>query len=166
VERFISPGATRPAPAVVSQTGNLAAHLERLIELLNMHRRREDLPELKLDPKLTQAAQYQADYMARTGHYAHVNRDGRDLWDRLAAAGVRSNWAGENIHMYDPENPRTLGLSKEYAPTRLPDYFYDGWRFSEPHNHNMLATEPTHMGVALAKSRSGLVYAVQVVARL
>jgi uncharacterized protein YkwD len=166
MERFISAATNRPAPAVAPQTGDLSAHLKRLIELLQMHRRRADLPDLKIDDRLTRAAQYQADYMARTGYYAHVNRDGRDLWDRLAAVGVRSSWAGENIHMYDPENPRTLGVNKDYAPSRLPDYFYDGWRFSEPHEHNMSATEPTHMGVALARSRTGLVYAVQVVARL
>ena len=45
-----------------------------------------------------------ADYMAATGDYAHVTRDGKDVTDRIALFHYNFLWVGENIHVYDPSS--------------------------------------------------------------
>ncbi len=61
---------------------------------LNCHRRLADLPEARLDPALSAAAQGHADYMSATGQYAHGQSDaghpgwtGETAQDRATAAG-------------------------------------------------------------------------------
>lgn len=139
-----------------------ATEVQRIIDMTNSYRASKGLQRLTIDSRLTAAARYQADYMARTGIYAHVNDDGRTVADRAHAAGYYFSIIAENIHMYDPDIRRTLGISREYSLSELAQYFFDGWKVSPGHNQNMLLTSVRHIGVALARASSGEVYAVMV----
>ncbi len=154
--------AANPVAEDLAPPGPLQAHVGRLLALTNSYRAGRGLSRLTVDDRLTSAARYQANTMARTGHYAHVNRDGRTLVDRVRAARYPFAWVAENIHLYDPDIGRTHGIDRHYGPGELADYFFDGWRVSPGHNHNLTASRAEHVGIALARSASGNVYAVQV----
>ena len=109
-----------------------------------------------------EAAQYQAEYMARTEHYSHINLDGRTLSDRVEASGYSYWWVAENAHKYDPVNRRTFGLNRAYSEEELAVYFMDGWKSSDSHNGSMLSARAEEVGIAIARSESGNTYAVQV----
>jgi uncharacterized protein YkwD len=137
------------------------AQIDRLLSLTNSYRRSKGLPALTVDPRLQAAAQYQASYMARTGHYAHDNLDGRDLGDRVHAAGYDFSVAAENIHLYDPDLRRTYGINRVYSESELAQYFFDGWKVSPSHQHNLLSREVRQIGIAFAEDSQGRIYAVQ-----
>jgi uncharacterized protein YkwD len=133
-----------------------------VIALTNAHRASYGLPPVTVDGRLTAAAQYQADYMASTGVYAHTNADGRTLPDRVLAAGYPFAWVGENIHLYDPSVGRTLGIDRYYPPTALDGYFFDGWQVSPEHDANLLSPHAVNVGMAVAQAASGGIYACMV----
>lgn len=136
--------------------------VNRMLELVNQHRRQHGRRALRFNSKLAAAARYQSGHMARTGHYSHTNRDGRDLADRLAAADYDYRWAGENIHRYNPASRRTTGVNRDYPRSQLADYFVDGWKVSPAHNANLLHGSPMEAGIALAQAGNGLIYATLV----
>src|SRR5262249_44598861 len=144
IEFFVRTGASRPAtprgnptppgnpapPGNPTSPGPFQAQVNRIIALTDSYRAANGLNQLTLDPRLLAAARYQADYMARTGNYSHVDLDGRTLVDRVQATGYSFSWVGENIHLYDPAIGRTLGIDRYYPPDQLADYYFDGWRVS------------------------------------
>src|SRR5207302_23913 len=81
------------------------AEVNRLLSLTDAYRASNGLSQLTLDSRLTAAAQYQANYMARTGDYSHVDLDGRTLPHRVHAPSYSCSWVGENIHPYHPATP-------------------------------------------------------------
>ena len=133
-----------------------------MIDMTNAYRAGHGLSELAIDTRLVKAAQYHADYMARTGYYAHDTLDGKGLADRLHDVGYPFSVAAENIHLYDPAVRRTYGIDRTYTRSELASYFLDGWKASAPHNHNLLSKEAQDIGIALAQGRNGRIYAVQV----
>jgi uncharacterized protein YkwD len=155
-----TPVAENPAPP-----GPFQSQVDRLLALTNSYRASNGLPPLTVNVRLTAAARYQADYMARTGIYSHTNADGRDLADRVKAAGYSYSWVGENIHLYEPDLGRTYGIDRYYSPSELANYFFDGWRVSPGHNANLLSTRAVEIGIAIARAPSGDIYAVQVFGR-
>jgi uncharacterized protein YkwD len=138
---------------------------DRLISMINAYRTSHGLAPLTVDSRLTEAASYQAKYMARTGDYSHTNLDGRTLADRVRAAGYPFSWAGENIHLYDPTVRRTMGIDRVYQPSELAQYYLDGWKVSPEHNAILLSREPINIGVAMASDSAGRVYVSMVVGR-
>jgi len=153
--------APTPAPTGV----NLAAQEKRLLDLINAYRVKNGLRPLTVDARLTAAARYQANYMARTGHYDHVDLDGRTLADRVDAAHYSFSYVAENIHLYDPRVRRTLGVDRDFAPSQMADYFFEGWKASPPHNENLLSNVVVNVGVALAQDSKGRVFADLVLGR-
>lgn len=165
LEGFIISSSTTTVTTQTTAPKPFEAEVNQLLSLTNSYRVQNGRVALVVDAKLTAAAQYQADYMARTGDYSHTNLDGRGLGDRVRAAGYSFSWVGENIHLYDPAIARTWGIARQYSLAELPNYFFDGWQISPAHNENMLATEPLQIGIAMARSSTGLIYAVQVLGR-
>lgn len=153
---------TTPTP---TPTVSLSAQEQRLVELTNAYRVSKGLRPVTIDAKLTVAARSHAAYMARTGHYNHVRPDGTTLVDRVKAAGYRFSFVAENIHLYDPSNPRTLGIAREYRLNQLAEYYLDGWKVSPSHDVNLLSTYPVHVGVAFARDSEGRIYADIVLGR-
>ena len=77
--RFTSPAvhgldfSPAPAPAPFQQ------QVDQIIAMENAYRASRVSNTLTINSKLMVAASYQADYMARTGDYSHINLDGRGL---------------------------------------------------------------------------------------
>ncbi len=100
-------------------------------DMISLYRRNQGLGPLTLDPKLQQAAQAQADAMARAGQVSHGPGS---LQSRLARQGVDPGRATENV---------SAGY---YTVAEA----FSGWRDSRPHNANMLNPHMKRMGIATA----------------
>jgi len=145
-----------PAPAPFQQ------QIDQIIALENAYRADQGLNTLTINSKLMAAARYQADYMARTGHYDHINLDGRGLGDRVEAAGYSFTWVGENIHLYVPSIARTTGLSQYFPPSQLAQYYFEGWQVSPEHNTILLSPHALQVGLAISQAANGNIYAAMV----
>jgi len=146
-----------PAPALEPLWPNTGEAEKYVFEDTNAFRGEQGQRELAVDKTLAATAQRFADYMARTGKYAH-DADGRTPGQRLRAAGYDYCMVAENIAFaFDSRGFRTQHLA---------DKFVDGWKASPGHRKNMLDAEATVMGIAIAQSPStGYYYAVQMFAR-
>jgi len=100
-------------------------------DMISLYRANKGLSPLSLDPQLQQAAQAQADAMARAGKVTHGPGP---LQTRLARFGVQPGRAAENV---------SAGY---YTMAEA----FSGWRDSRPHNSNMLNPHVRRMGIATA----------------
>ena len=101
---------------------------------INAYRGSRGLKPLRLDPALTAMAQRQADAMVAGDALSHTV--GGPFLTRLAAAGIVSTEAGENL------GAGYFSLDEAMA----------GWRGSAEHDANLRMVGFTRMGVAIAKS--------------
>ncbi|MBV7699782.1 CAP domain-containing protein [Streptomyces sp. TRM70350] len=105
-----------------------------VIDLTNHERAHAGLPPLGPDPVLAGAAQaHSADMVARD-FYSHTAPDGRQPWDRAAAAGSTRRSIGENI------------ACGQRSPTEV----VTGWMNSPGHRANILKPGFTHIGIGFA----------------
>jgi uncharacterized protein YkwD len=123
----------------------LTADEQAIIDLTNAERKKEDLPPLKMNPKLMEAARAHAKNMADQDKLDHV-LDEKDPVDRAKVAGYKSGYVGENIAW----NQKT---AKAVLET---------WMDSEGHRKNILTKEFEEIGVAVVKNKKGEPYWVQV----
>jgi hypothetical protein len=115
------------------------------------------LEAVEPDPKLTQTAQYFADFMAKTDRYGHT-ADGKRPSQRATEHGYEYCLIAENIAYQFS----TVGFGDE----ELADKFFEGWKESPPHRKNMLNSAATETGVAVAQSdQTGYFYGVQMFGR-
>lgn len=116
-----------PAPTVSTVSVVAATNEERLAN---------NLPLLKMDQALNQAAAAKAQDMIAAGVFAHYY-NGHTPWQYVDAAG-ETNWkyAGEN-------------LAKNYSQT---DSLMDAWMNSPTHRENILNSNYDHIGVAVVHS--------------
>lgn len=112
----------------------LARTVGEVIALTNSERAGAGLPPLAADPRLTAAAQAHSADMVTRAFYAHTSPDGREPWDRAAAAGSRHRTVGENIA----------------CGQRSPAEVVRGWMDSPAHRANILKPAFTHLGVGFA----------------
>jgi len=96
--------------------------------------------------------------MARRGYYAHKSPNGTTDTHRALAAGYQHEWAGagrvwimDNI-LKVPQGRCGKGLA--HAAVR-------SWLGSPGHRANMLDSRHVRLGVGVAISRRGTIYAVQ-----
>ncbi|MEU1595473.1 CAP domain-containing protein [Streptomyces sp. NPDC005708] len=104
---------------------------EEVTALTNAERAATGLPPLAADPLLAAAAQAHSANMVARAFYAHTSPDGREPWDRAAAAGSRHRTIGENIA----------------CGQRSPAEVVRGWMDSPGHRANILKPAFTHIGV-------------------
>jgi uncharacterized protein YkwD len=125
----------------------LSAEEQGVIDLTNAERKKADksLEPLKMNPKLMEAARKHAANMAAQEKLEH-ELDCKTPADRAEAAGYEWSAIGENIAQ-GQETPKKVVA---------------GWMDSPPHRGNILNSEYTEIGVAVAKSKSGELYWVQV----
>ena len=130
---------------------------KRIIILTNQFREQEKLPKVEAHPRLQKAAQYFADYMARTHRYGH-KADGATPADRAKKQGYDYCLIAENIaYQY-----RSTG----FATQELAGEFVAGWKASPGHRKNMLDPDVTDTAVAVAQdAETGYFFAVQVFGR-
>ncbi|GAA4661095.1 CAP domain-containing protein [Streptomyces youssoufiensis] len=119
--------------APFSATG-LARLVAEVVALTNAERSAVGLRPLAVDPGLATAAQaHSADMVARD-FYAHTTPEGRQPWDRAAAAGCRHRGIGENI---------ACGQRSAADVVR-------GWMNSPGHRANILSPGFDEIGIGYA----------------
>ncbi|QHY97019.1 General stress protein 16U [Streptomyces sp. S4.7] len=109
----------------------LASVASDVVALTNAERTAARLRPLSDDPRLTTAAQAHSDEMVARGFYSHTSPDGRQPWDRAAAAGCTHRGTGENI---------ACGQRSAAEVVR-------GWMDSPGHRANILKPDFTHIGI-------------------
>ncbi len=118
----------------------------RIFQLTNEARRKNGLPALEPDDKLTAAARDKSDDMARRHYFSHTNPEGKTLIDRFddekpAKIGLMGK-IGENIHM---------GQRNDYSDTKTAArVIVDSWMLSPGHRRNILDPAYTSLGVGVA----------------
>jgi uncharacterized protein YkwD len=138
---------SQPAEAVKE------APQQAVIRLTNEFRKVEKIGELKTSKKLNAIAQAHADNMAKQDKYGDDDKnghilDGKNMKDRIEAAGYKYRAIGENVAMSKGYNdPIAIAI--------------DGWKKSEGHRKNMLNDTFTEMGAGVARGESGRWYFVQ-----
>lgn len=154
VPLFLVPGA---APAQDKGSAHLGGAIKVVLERTNSFRAAEGLGRLAVNDELTAAAQYFADFMARTDKYGH-SADGTEPWDRAKNHGYEYCLIAENIAwVMEPRG---------FTATGLGDKLFAGWKNSPPHRKNMLDPGMLDIGIGIAYSpRTGRYYGVQLFGR-
>jgi len=114
-----------------------------IVEMTNAFRRESKLGEVKPNAALTAAARAFAEYLAKTGKFAH-EADGRGPGERAVLAGYRYCQVAENLAMnLDSRGFQTGALARAVV---------EGWKNSPPHRANLLRPSATQIGVGLARA--------------
>lgn len=104
--------------------------VQEMIAALNAVRAERGLGPYALSPRLTATAQAHVDDLLAHGMLGHVGSDGSRLRQRLARAGYRAHWVGENWVVAD-----TLEGAVAW------------WLGSRPHTANILHQHYTEVGI-------------------
>lgn len=118
-------------PGVLGYSSSITA--EKIIELTNIERAKNNLPPLKQNTSLTNAATLKAGDMFSFNYWAHYSPSGRSPWDFLHQVNYRYVVAGENL-------ARDFAESKEVV---------SAWMNSPTHRSNVLHTKYQEIGVAV-----------------
>ena len=139
------------------ESPDLAKANQHIIDQTNEFRKQEKQPAVGASKELTKAAEYFAQFMAKTGKYGHEADDKKPA-ERAKEHGYEYCIVLENIaYVFNSEGFTTEALAKE---------FVKGWQESPGHRKNMLDPDVTDTGVAIARSEdSGCYYAVQMFGR-
>ena len=131
-------------PPPISAGYELNVMEQKAVLLLNEDRRSAGLEPLKINLKLSKlAADYSLD-MNKRRFFSHVDPDGKDPFERMAAIGVDFPNAGENI---------AISPDVETAHKMLMD--------SPLHRENILQPKYTEIGIGVRPDSRGGVYLVQ-----
>lgn len=104
-----------------------------MLDLVNRERRKVGLGTVQLDAELRSVGRVHSRDMLARGYFAHVNPDRKDPFDRMEAAGITYQTAGENL---------------AFAPTV--DVAHTGLMNSPGHRANILRPEFTKLGIGCA----------------
>jgi uncharacterized protein YkwD len=145
------------APFVLADDKNEKSKFEMtkeerdLFDLLNKERAQKDLPALRPNPLLFQAARGHSANMAKQRKMEH-ELDGKRPSQRISAVGY--NWArvSENLAIAEEGEPPLSVVVK-------------GWMDSKTHRENLLDKNVTETGLGIARNDKGEIYYTQVFAR-
>jgi Cysteine-rich secretory protein family len=115
-----------------------------IVEMTNAFRKANALQEVKPNAALAAAARAFADYLARTGKFAH-EADGRKPEQRAEAQGYRYCLVAENLAW----NLNSRG----YESRQLAREIMEGWKDSPGHRENLLLRGVTEIGVAVVRAQ-------------
>jgi hypothetical protein len=114
-----------------------------IVALTNAFRLESKLGEVKPNAALAAAARAFAEYLAKTGKFAH-EADGRQPAQRALASGYRYCLVAENLAMnLDSRGFETRALARAAV---------EGWKNSPGHRANLLQPMVTEIGVAVARA--------------
>ena len=137
------------AGVVVASTAVVAPAEAALMSLIvtqtNQRRQAAGCDRLDVDPDLVLASLRQSDYMADTGTFSHVGRNGSTFVARARAAGYATP-AGENIGW-------GYGTATEVM---------DAWMASPAHRRNILNCDTRSIGTGVRYAPDGAPYYTQV----
>ena len=114
-----------------------------IIEMTNTFRREQKLSQLKRNKDLDTTAKLFAEYLARTGRFAH-EADGRQPSDRAKASGYKFCMLAENLASHLD--------SRGFSSTGLANAAVEGWKNSPGHRKNMVQPHVTEIGVGVARA--------------
>lgn len=104
----------------------------KMLELINEERKKNDLGILKMDEKIVKVARKHSRDMFEKRYFAHINTDGLSPFDRMENGGVKFLIAGENL---------ALAPNLEMAHKGLMD--------SQSHRENILSPEFKKIGIGV-----------------
>ena len=107
--------------------------VDKLYQLTNEQRQKNNLPSLVLNSNLTLAAQRKAENMFQENYWSHYSPDGKTPWDFILGANYKYEYAGEN-------------LAKNFL---FSNGVIDAWMNSTTHRDNLLKREYTDVGYAI-----------------
>ena len=117
-----------------------------VIEMTNAFRAENHLAAVKPNPTLQIAAKAFADYLARSGSFAHT-ADGRQPAERALSAGYHYCIVAENLALHQS--------NRGFETTDLAQRAVEGWKNSPPHRANLLQPFVTETGIGIAKASDG-----------
>lgn len=114
---------------------------------------------------LHKAAKAHSTDMAERGYFSHSSPDGDTFNDRVRAQGGQCTIGGENIYQTWWKRSLSSSTGPDYIATeeQLATALFEGWRASPGHRDVMLIHGVTGMGLGVAVTESGKVYATLVV---
>lgn len=107
--------------------------VNKLYELTNSERQKNNLPALSYNNELAQAAVLKAQDMFFKNYWAHYSPSGSSPWDFILKTGYQYEYAGEN-------------LAKNFL---FSQGVLDGWMNSTTHRENILRKDYTDVGFAV-----------------
>lgn len=133
--RTTTPAPAAPAPKTTAPaakpTAGISQFAQQVIDLTNAERRKNGLPALTGDTKLSGVAQKKADDMRIKGYFSHTSPTYGSPFDMMRDFGVSYSSAGENIAQGQ----------------QTPQAVVTAWMNSEGHRKNILSSNFTHIGV-------------------
>lgn len=106
---------------------------EKIVQLVNEERTKNNLPPLGQSADLAQAASLKAEDMIAKNYFAHYAADGTTPWDFFKKVGYQYTYAGENLGM---------GFSDAESLVKA-------WMASPKHKKNILNPAYREIGVAI-----------------
>mgnify|MGYP001600508845 CR=1 FL=1 len=106
---------------------------DKLFQLTNELRQKNNLPSLSLNSSLSLAAQKKAENMFQENYWSHYSPTGKTPWDFILGANYKYEYAGEN-------------LAKNFL---FSNGVIDAWMNSQTHRDNLLKKEYTEVGYAI-----------------
>jgi hypothetical protein len=122
-------------------------------EQINKVRADAKARELSESDPLVKSAQVFAEYLAKTGKFAH-DADGKQPPDRAVAAGYDTQFVAENLFKISGAD----GLKADETAKKM----VEGWLKSEGHRKNLMNPGYYETGVGVARAEDGTYYASQV----
>ncbi|OHA96565.1 MAG: hypothetical protein A3J09_01220 [Candidatus Zambryskibacteria bacterium RIFCSPLOWO2_02_FULL_51_21] len=117
------------------QTLNVTAVLPGVLSALtNAERLENNLPELRENPLLDEAARLKAEDMARNAYFAHTSPEGKTPWYWFQKAGYSYVYAGENLAVNFIDSADVT----------------EAWMNSPTHRANIIKGAYTEMGTGIA----------------
>lgn len=119
-----------------------------VVRLVNVERKKEDLPALIEDQDLSQIAVIKARDFVNRNYFNHYSPYYEQPWDLASLFDYEFSSLGENIARNYPS----------------PSEVVKAWMASEGHRANILRPQYTNLGVGIKKSSDGTIYWVQLFA--
>lgn len=113
-----------------------------IVEMTNAFRKANTLQAVKPNTALAAAARAFAEYLAKTGKFAH-EADGRTPAERTQAQGYRYCLVAENLGW----NLNSRGFESRQLAREV----VEGWKTSPDHRENLLLPGATEIGVAVVR---------------
>ena len=151
---FSTPAAPTNADSAPPPLADLEAVRDELLASLNAHRQSMGRAPLRIDRVTQQAAQYQADDMARAAEMRHEDARGRTPMQRYAAMGGAAEWYAENVGWNGLDVSGRSELWK--AVSKLDAQMMAERPPEDGHRKNILAEQYDAVGIGLSVGPNGV----------
>lgn len=127
-----TPTETTPEQGRAEETPQTVNEAERrVVELTNVERRNNGLPDLELHTELSRVARIKSEDMRTSDYFSHTSPTHGSPFDMIRDNGISYQTAGENIA----------------RGQQTPEQVVQSWMNSTGHRENILNADYTHIGV-------------------